>query len=40
MPRKVSAKGEPPCLSAMKVIGIINCVSVRLSATDLVLRPT
>ena len=34
--RKVSAKGKPPRLSGMKVMGIRNCVSVKLSATDLV----
>ena len=36
IPRKVSAKEEPPSLSGMKVMGIRNCVSDRLSATDLV----
>ena len=36
IPRKVGAKGERPSLSGMKVMGIRNCVSVRLSATDLV----
>ena len=28
-------KGEPPSLSGMKVMGIRNCVSVRLNVTDL-----
>ena len=36
IPRKVSAKGEPQSLSGMKVMGIRNCVSVRLTAIDLV----
>ena len=36
IPRKVSAEGEPPSLRGMKVMGIRNCVSVRLSTTDLV----
>jgi hypothetical protein len=35
IPRKVSAKGKPQSLSGMKVMGIRNCVSVRLSATEL-----
>ena len=35
IPRKVSAKGEPPSLSRMKVMEIRNCVSVRLNATDI-----
>jgi hypothetical protein len=36
IPRKVSTKGEPLSLSEMKVMGIRNCVSVRLNVTDLV----
>ena len=35
LPRKVSAKGTPESVSGMKVMGIRNCVSVRLSATEL-----
>ena len=35
IPRNVYAKEEPPSLSWIKVMGIRNCVSVRLNATDL-----